>query len=82
MFQPSNNGAFYSIKFNKELTKYKMIFKISMPTNYTIKNKKDNFNIPVDNYNLCDLPTVLKCASNGENMVTTYNQNIIVIWKK
>lgn len=80
LLQPSQ-GQLYNIGFDDNLTKFKYIMKLQLPTNYTIKNKKDNYNIPVDDYNLCDKPIVLKNASNGEFIVSITNQNIIVIWK-
>jgi hypothetical protein len=80
LLQPSE-GQLYQIGFDESLTKFKFVMKLQLPTNYTIKNKKDNYNIPVDDYNLCDKPVVLKNVSNGEFIVTTTNQNAIVIWK-
>ena len=82
LLQPAAQGSFYCIDFDEHLTKWNQIYHVAMPTGYTIKMKKDNVNIPVDDYNLCDKPIVLKCVCNEEMIVSVTNQNMILIWKK
>lgn len=81
LLQPSDKGKFYSIKFNQSLTSHKYVLKLQIPSDYIIKNKKDNYTIPVDSYNLCEKPQILVSISNGEFMVCTTNQNMVIIWK-
>lgn len=80
LINPTRNGIFYSILLSKDLTSFKAAIKYTIPTNYVIKNQKDNYKIPVADFNLLDKSIVTTCITNEFYTVSTTNQNMIVIW--
>ena len=82
MLQPTNEGLFYQINFLPHFSSFKQVLKYSIPSEYIIKNQKDYFTIKMSDYNLLAKSNVLSCVTNGEYIVSTTNQNLIVIWHK
>lgn len=83
LIKSTSDGGFYFISLDETLQYFSTVQRYMIPTDYTIRpysdpGKKTN----IKNYGLLEKPSVISAVCNGTSIMSTTNQNMIVLWKK
>jgi hypothetical protein len=81
LIRASPGGRCYYTQFDEHL-KSPCTLKYKIPEKHSIQRVNDTKKIPIKHYGLLEKPKILNCICNGNFLLFSTSQNMILIWKR